>query len=118
MVAKPAMVEATGVKKKGKKSLAHMEIHPKLGGGHTVRHVYSGYDHEPKEYHFGEAEGHRATAHIVRHAGLAPVKAEGSEHENEEDIAEQPSKHSHGGRRGTEKSYYKNSEDMEDGAEG
>ena len=39
-----AILEAESTKpKRGKKVLAHLEIHPKLGGGHMVRHVYHGW---------------------------------------------------------------------------
>jgi len=70
-MAKAAIVEAAAEKMpKGKKVLAHLEIHPRMGGGHTVRHVYAGYQHEPKEYSFKESEGKKAVAHIARHAGL------------------------------------------------
>jgi hypothetical protein len=68
---RPAMVEVAAEKMpKGKKVLAHIEIHPRMGGGHTVRHVYAGFQHEPKEYQFKENEGKKAMAHIARHAGM------------------------------------------------
>ena len=57
-------------KKRSRKSIDHLEVHPKLGGGHTVKHVYSAYEHEPREYHFGPGQGAAAAAHIARHAGL------------------------------------------------
>ena len=56
--------------KKGPKTLSHIEIHPQLGGGHVVRHVYSGYQHEPREYKFSKEQGRRFTSHVLRHAGL------------------------------------------------
>lgn len=56
--------------KKGPKVLSHLEIHPQLGGGHVVKHVYSGYEHDARPYSFGKDEGARAAAHIARHAGL------------------------------------------------
>jgi hypothetical protein len=67
-IAAPVRAESSG--KKAPKTLVHLEIHPTLGGGHMVRHVYSGYAHEPKEYKFGKDEGERAMAHVARHTGL------------------------------------------------
>jgi len=69
---------------KAKKVLSHLEIHPKLGGGHMVRHVYHGFGHEPKEYQFNEngksQGGEHITAHLAKHAGLGeptnPTQAE------------------------------------------
>jgi hypothetical protein len=70
-MAKPAIVTGEADRMpKGKKVLAHLEIHPRMGGGHTVKHVYAGYQHEPKDYSFKEGEGQKAMAHIARHAGL------------------------------------------------
>lgn len=109
-----ALVAAEGrAPKKGPKVLSHIEIHPRMGGGHQIKHVYEGYQHEPRTYEFEEDEGDRAAAHIVRHTGIsgnalnaraeeeeegdedtmeknkAPrkraVKAEGSMHENARD---------------------------------
>lgn len=81
-MARTAIIEASAERMpKGKKVLAHLEIHPRMGGGHTVKHVYAGYQHEPKDYAFKESEGTKAMAHIARHAGL-PVSGE-SEHERE-----------------------------------
>jgi hypothetical protein len=56
--------------KVGPKVLSHIEIHPKLGGGHIVKHVFSGYQHDPREFQFGADEGDRAAAHIARHTNL------------------------------------------------
>lgn len=76
--------------KKGPKSLDHLEIHPKLGGGHIVRHVYSGYEHEPKEVKFnkdGKSQGgEHIQTHLDKHAGLPAYEHEaesGSNHEIE-----------------------------------
>ena len=85
----PSTVETSG--KKAPKHTSHLEIHPKLGGGTTIKHVYSSYEHQPREYHFGEGEGHRALAHIARHAGL-PMEAKAADESNasrtEEEISE------------------------------
>ena len=60
--------------KKGKKTLDHLEIHPKMGGGHIVKHVYSDYQHEPKEVHFNEdgksQGGEHILSHLAKHGGL------------------------------------------------
>ncbi len=83
----PTIASVEGARsKKGPKMLAHMEIHPGLKGGHMVRHVYAGYKHEADEHQFKQGEEARMTAHIHRHLGIKPVKAEGSKHENEADI--------------------------------
>jgi hypothetical protein len=79
----PMQVAETSKAKKQPKVLSHIEIHPQLGGGHIVKHVYSGYEHEPRPYKFGKDEGGRAAAHIARHAGLpgATEPGEGEEAE-------------------------------------
>src|SRR5690348_16962857 len=79
---------ASAQRPKGKKTLAHLEVHPRMGGGVNVRHVYSGYQHEPKEYTFKESEGKKALAHIARHAGL-PVGGGAEEPETAEDAGEE-----------------------------
>lgn len=81
----PGMVEVEGRAKKGPKMLQHLEIHPGLKGGHMVRHVYSGYKHDPSEYHFKAGEQGRMVSHIQHHLGLKAVKGEGSAHENAND---------------------------------
>ena len=80
--------------KKSPQTLSHLEIHPKLGGGHVVKHVYSGYDHQPKEYSFnkdGKAKGGEHIAdHLAKHAGLPGLESyDQHEHsETEEEIAD------------------------------
>ena len=72
--------------KKTPKVLHHIEIHPKMGGGHIISHHYSGYQHQPTEHHFDEGDGEKAMAHIAKHAGLPHPKVEeqgGSEPEPE-----------------------------------
>lgn len=59
--------------KRQQKTLSHIEIHPKLGGGHTVRHVYRGYSAEPKDHSFGPNEGSKFAAHLAKHTGV-PLK--------------------------------------------
>lgn len=73
--------------KKAKKVLSHIEIHPQLGGGHMVKHVYSGYGHEPLEVSFnknGRAKGgEHIQQHLDKHAGLPP-SAEAAREEQRE----------------------------------
>lgn len=77
------------------KVLDHLEIHPKMGGGHIVKHVYSSYDHPSKEVHFNEEGkakgGEHIMAHLSKHAGIEPHdgKEEYDEHaesETEEEV--------------------------------
>lgn len=75
--------------KKGPKVLDHLRISRSLEGGHVIEHHYTSYQHEPKPYKFGADEGERATAHIMRHAGLPPVQGN-DESETEDEIAEKP----------------------------
>lgn len=56
--------------KKAPKRLHHIEIHPQLGGGHIVAHHHTSYEHPPEEHFFKNGDGHRAIAHIAKHAGL------------------------------------------------
>ena len=84
---------AEAKEKRQPKSLSHLEIHPQLGGGHIIKHVYSGYQHEPKEYKFNEKGiakgGEHITAHLAKHAGLPAMESadggNGSEAIQEED---------------------------------
>jgi hypothetical protein len=79
-------------RKKSPKTLDHLELHPQLGGGHLVKHVYSGYDHEPKEYKFnanGKSQGgEHIVRHLVKHGGLPAMTSadggNGDETEHEE----------------------------------
>lgn len=68
------VAETSAAKKRSKKTLDHIEIHPKMGGGHIVKHSYSGYDHEPKEVQFNAdgnaAGGEHILSHLQKHAGL------------------------------------------------
>lgn len=65
---------ATAKAKKAQRTLAHIEIHPALGSGHMVRHVYAGFGHEPKEVKFNSAGraqgGEHIVDHIKKYAGL------------------------------------------------
>jgi hypothetical protein len=68
-----ASVESSKSKKPAK-VLSHLEIHPRMGGGHIVKHVYSSYEHPSKEVHFNEdgkaKGGEHISSHLAKHAGL------------------------------------------------
>lgn len=78
--------------KKGPKTLDHLELHPKLGGGHIVKHVYSSYEHEPREVKFNEEGksqgGEHILSHLKKHAGLPGLEAydKHGESETEDEI--------------------------------
>jgi hypothetical protein len=80
---------AESKKKNTPKTLSHLEIHPQLGGGHVVKHVYSGYQHDPKEVKFNEKGvakgGEHIAAHLAKHAGL-PGYDKRQESETEQEI--------------------------------
>lgn len=84
-------VAETSKPKKGAKVLAHLELHPKMGGGHIVKHVYTSYQHEPKEVHFnedGKAQGgEHIVSHLAKHAGLPKYDGH-DESEAEEEVTE------------------------------
>lgn len=84
IIAAEAVKSNSGKGKSKKTTLSHLEIHPKLGGGHVVKHVY-GYEHEPRNYSFAKGQGARALAHVARHAGM-PLP--GGDQEIEEQGAE------------------------------
>jgi hypothetical protein len=72
------------------KVLDHLEIHPQLGGGHIVKHVYTDYSHEPKEVKFNGAGksqgGEHIQSHLNKHAGLPAMQsADGGEGDEAED---------------------------------
>lgn len=77
-------VAETSKPKRGKQVLDHLEVHPKLGGGHIVKHVYQGYEHEPKSVEFNEEGkgpgGEHVASHLAKHGGL-PVEAANDEEE-------------------------------------
>lgn len=68
---------------RARKALSHIEIYPKLGGGHLVRHVYHGWGKE-QEFTFitfnqdGKTQGgEHIQQHVTKHAGLpANIKDE------------------------------------------
>jgi len=88
------VAESPTSKKKAaaRKTLDHLEIHPKLGGGHIVKHVYTSYEHEPKEVHFNEdgkaQSGEHIHTHLAKHAGLPGLQKydERDESETEKEI--------------------------------
>ena len=84
------VAESSTTKKKMRKTVDHLELHPQLGGGHIVKHVYSGYEHDAKEVKFnaeGKSQGgEHVVAHLTKHGGLpAMTKAEGERTEEELD---------------------------------
>ncbi len=58
--------------------LDHLEIHPQLGGGHIIKHVYSGYQHDSKDYKFNTSGiakgGETIAAHLAKHAGITAAR--------------------------------------------
>ena len=86
-------VAETSRPKKAAKVLSHLEIHPKMGGGHIVKHVYTSYQHEPKEVHFNEdgkaKGGEHIQAHLAKHAGLPHTPAEGYEERDESETEDE-----------------------------
>lgn len=75
--------------KRSKKVVDHIEIHPQLGGGHVVKHVYTDYSHEPRSVPFNKdgvsQGGETINAHLVKHAGLPSMEgAEGNGDETTE----------------------------------
>lgn len=85
-----AMAEST--KKSSPKVLDHLEIHPQLGGGHIVKHVYASYEHPSKDYKFNEdgkaKGGEHIVAHLEKHAGLPEMmsRAGAGESETEDEL--------------------------------
>ncbi len=80
-------VESAPKPRKGPKVIDHIEIHPKMGGGHVIKHVYSGYQHEPAEYNFNKngiaKGGEHIQDHLEKHAGLPQGHEPESETEEE-----------------------------------
>jgi hypothetical protein len=86
--------------KKQPKVLAHIEIHPQLGGGHIIKHVYQGYQHDPAQVQFDEdgkregkgSNGEHIVTHLMKHAGLPATgvsNMEGAEGEGDETANEE-----------------------------
>jgi hypothetical protein len=83
-----AMAEST--KKRTPKTLDHLEIHAQLGGGHIVKHVYTGYEHDSKDVKFNEEGktqgGEHIQSHLDKNAGLPPMTGkEGAGGETEDE---------------------------------
>jgi hypothetical protein len=82
----------TPKKKTTKKTLDRLELHPKLGGGHIVKHVYSGYEHDPLEVEFNKAGkakgGEHIVSHLSKHGGLPGLEGydKHGESETEDEI--------------------------------
>lgn len=72
------------------KTLDHIEIHAKMGGGHIVKHVYTRYSAEPKEHSFGPKEGKSFAAHLAKQTGVPMRYADSAKaSETEGEIEEQ-----------------------------
>ena len=93
----PEIAIAESSKKRRPKTLDHLEIHPQLGGGHVVKHVYTDYAHDTKEVKFNEdgksqergAHGEHILHHLTKHAGLPPMSAVGAGDATEEEEEEE-----------------------------
>ena len=85
-----AMAESS--KKNTPKTLDHLEIHPQLGGGHIVKHFYSGYEHDSKDVKFNEAGTAKGGEHIQKHldkyAGLPAAAGNDKQEKNDESETE------------------------------
>jgi hypothetical protein len=88
---------AEGGKKRAPKTLDHLEIHPQLGGGHIIKHVYSGHDYpsQDKEVKFNDKGvgpgGEHVQAHLDKYAGLpaAPTKPSAKQAEPESETEDE-----------------------------
>ncbi len=71
-----AVSESTA--KKPPKVVDYLLVRPKPDGGHDVEHHYTHSKHKAELHTFGagKAEGRRASAHLLRHAGLPHPKLE------------------------------------------
>jgi hypothetical protein len=77
--------ESSGKRTERKQNtLDHIEIHPKLGGGHIVKHAYTGYSAEPKEHSFGQKENKSFAAHLAKHTGVPLRLADSAKTETKE----------------------------------
>jgi hypothetical protein len=76
-------------KARAPKVLDHLELHPKMGGGTIVKHVYANYEHEPTSYSFNKSGvakgGEHIVAHLTKHAGLPAAAASESGEEMDEE---------------------------------
>lgn len=87
----PQVAESSRPKKPAK-VLSHLEIHPRMGGGHIVKHVYTSYEHNSKEVHFNEdgvaKGGEHIQSHLAKHAGLPAYDGDGADDGAAEEEAE------------------------------
>jgi len=81
-------VESKDSRKKPPKVVDHLELHPKMGGGHIVKHVYTSYEHEPHEVHFNKKGiakgGEHVMDHLTKHGGLPAMPENYDKHEASE----------------------------------
>ena len=69
--------------KKGPKVIAHIEVHPQMGGGVMVEHHHTDSMAHPMETHrFAEHEGGKFADHMMEHSGMS---WEGGEPEEEKE---------------------------------
>jgi len=88
MEQKITSVESSGKRsERSKKTLDHIEIHPRLGGGAIIRHQYAGYEHKPEDHNFKQDQGEKFAAHLAKHTGFPLSSADRSKaSETEEEI--------------------------------
>jgi hypothetical protein len=83
---------AESSKRNTPKTLDHLEIHAQLGGGHIVKHIYTGHEYpsQDKEVKFNDAGvakgGEHIQNHLDKYAGLPA--APGGKHQDKEDESE------------------------------
>ena len=86
---------AESSRRKPAKVLDHIEIHPRMGGGHVVKHAYTSYEHEPESINFnadgtraGKGGGEHIMQHLQKIAGLPVLEKydERQESETEDEI--------------------------------
>lgn len=73
---------------RAQKTLDHIEIHPKMGGGQTVKHVYTSYEAKPTEHNFSQKQGESFAAHLAKHTGVPLQYGSKSKSETESEIEE------------------------------
>ena len=65
------------------KVMAHMELHPQMGGGVRVEHHFTEPSAHPMEVHqFAAKEGEKFADHIMQHSGMSWDPTEGEHQAN------------------------------------
>ena len=76
-------VATTFKEKKPAKIVSHLEIHPHLGGGHSVHTVHTdNYAHPAVVKKFGAEEGHKLVAHVSGLLGIPKTEEAAGTEEN------------------------------------